>query len=268
MLRNVLIFIVSIAIVIYCFTINVFLGIVGLLAYLILSIYRSRVEIFAAVGNNKYIKGDLEESLVWLKRAYTTNPDRVKYTIAYGFVLLKTNQIEEAESVFREALGKNLAKDDLIQANINLSIALWKQGKQNEAVELLELQYEKYKNSTIYGTLGYYYILQGNLDKALEFNLEASEFNDSDHVIADNLAHTYYALGDMEKAEEHYEKLILNKPKFIEAYYNYGMILVEKEQWSEALEQFHQALEYNEPLVSKVSKDDIEETIEELEAKK
>ncbi|MFU0801186.1 MAG: hypothetical protein ACFWUE_11115 [Xylanivirga thermophila] len=69
---------------------------------------------------------------------------------------------------------------------------------------MLEEVQRKYNNSRVYGTLGYLLIEKGDLDKALEYNLQALDYDDEDPVILDNLAQTYYFMGDIEKAKKYF----------------------------------------------------------------
>lgn len=58
----------------------------------------------------------------------------------------------------------------------------------------MEKLYEEAPNGRIYQTLGFAYILEGDLKKALSFNLEAMDYDENDAVVLDNLATTYLAL--------------------------------------------------------------------------
>ena len=85
-------------------------------------------------------------------------------------------------------------------------------------------------STTLYGTLGYFYILNNQTAKALEFNKEAYEYNKENAVIADNLAYNYILFGEFEKAEEIYKVVLATKPQFIEPYYNYALLLEKRIQ--------------------------------------
>ena len=81
-----------------------------------------------------------------------------------------------------------------------------KLGEADTAVEMLEEVYAKYRNSRLYETMGYILLEKGDLNKALEFNLEALDYDDENPIILDNLGQTYYRLGQKEKAKEYFEK--------------------------------------------------------------
>ena len=60
----------------------------------------------------------------------------------------------------------------------------------------------------------------GDYEKALAFNTEAYEYDDEDSITLDNLAQTYYRLGnDKAKAREFFDKAIEIKPTQIDTLY-------------------------------------------------
>jgi len=133
---------------------------------------------------------------------------------------------------------------------------------------MLEEVFATYKTTTVYGSLGYLMLLKGDLEKALAFNQEAYEYNDNNSVIVDNLALNYYLLGELDKAEEIYEKLMTKNPTYPEAYYNYGLTLEAKNKIDKALEVMEKALDFKFSFLSNVSREEVENKIQELKAKK
>ena len=103
------------------------------------------------------------------------------------------------------------------------------------------------------------------MDKALKFNQEAYEYNDSNSIIMDNLGQAYYLNGDYSKAAEIYEKLMAANPTFPEAYYNYGLVLLAMGKKEEALEMMKKALNYDFTYLSTVTKENVEEKIREVQ---
>jgi tetratricopeptide (TPR) repeat protein len=106
---------------------------------------------------------------------------------------------------------------------------------------------------------------KGDLEKSLELNTEAHEFNRSDSVIADNLAETYYFLGERDKAEAIYED-ISDTVKFPEALYYYGLILWDKGEWHKANEMFERATRLKASFLSNITDAAIAEKYEEFKA--
>ena len=69
-----------------------------------------------------------------------------------------------------------------------------------------ELFSEGYVNSNIYGTLGYFYIANNELEKAIDFAKEATAYNDADLVSLDNLGQANIMLGNLDEAQAAYDK--------------------------------------------------------------
>jgi tetratricopeptide (TPR) repeat protein len=161
-------------------------------------------------------------------------------------------------------MSKLLSADDKMNVKSNMALVLWKKGQIDDALNMLKEVFENYKTTTIYGSLGFLLILKGDLDKALEFNLEAYEYNDSNAVILDNLGQTYYLMGEYDKSKEIYKKLVSSNPSFPEPYFNYGLVMKQKGNVERALELMNQALTYRFSFLSTVSKEEIEAEIEKL----
>src|SRR5690554_1103823 len=135
MLINIIKMLIPLLIVVLSFIYHIGLGFVALLLYIAYSLYQSRVDLYAAIGNKNYVKGDTEAALKWLKKSYETNPNRTKYATAYGYVLLKLGNVEEAKHRFEELLKVDpLPRGDEMKLKINLAIISWKQGHTDEAI--------------------------------------------------------------------------------------------------------------------------------------
>ncbi|WP_405083589.1 tetratricopeptide repeat protein [Paenibacillus psychroresistens] len=102
---------------------------------------------------------------------------------------------------------------------------------------MLEEVFEQYKNSLVYGNLGYFKLLNGDFESALAFNQEAYAYNGDDKTIVDNLAYNYYMLGQLEQAEEMFALLIPKSPKFADPHYFYALTLEKLGKLDEAAEQ-------------------------------
>ena len=109
------------------------------------------------------------------------------------------------------------------------------------------------------------YNLSGDYEKALKFNLEAYEYNSDDNIIVDNLADTYSLMGNYEEAEKIYKDLINRdpEPRFPEAYYGYGKVLIELGRKSEGIEMIEKSLTKPFSFLSLKPKEDIEKMLEE-----
>ena len=117
----------------------------------------------------------------------------------------------------------------------------------------------------MYGNLGYFYILQGEIEKALELNKEAYDFSSDDAIILDNLAFSYYLSGNIDKAEEIYIKMHeQKKPAFPEGYYNYGLVALKKGDKEKAKELFEKALLQKFSYLSDLTRETVENALKNL----
>lgn len=145
---------------------------------------------------------------------------------------------------------------------------LWKNGQIDKAISIYEELHNANENTAIYETLGYLYIVNKDYEKALKYNKIAYDYSDTNNIIIDNLAESYYFLNDVNKAKELYIKIIdenaTNPPKFSEAYYYYGMILKKENSIEKAIKMFNKALEMRESYLSILTHETIKAEVSSL----
>jgi len=251
------------------FNTNPFLGIALILLFVLYKLYNSRSFIYALIGNGHFSKGNKEQALHWFQRASSLKTSSPRVITSYGYLLLKEKEVEKSKEIL-EALQsrKALNLQERSQLKMTLALVYWKEGNIALAVSTLEEVFQEFKNSTLYESLGYLLIVQGDLDKALSFNKEALEYNESSTIIKDNLAQTYYHRNELEKAEDIYSKLIPENPTFAEPYYYYGLILKEKGSIDKALEMLKTAASFKESFLTDLTKEEIQNQIEIIEKSK
>ena len=242
---------------------NIWLGIVAILLYLALQLYLFRPMLFNMIGGRKYSLGLTEEALDWFQRAYKTKKASPRIIVSYGYLLLKSGQLDKAEEVLQQVLKSSAAPGDITYTKSIFALVLWKKGELDAATDMLLEVIQTYKTTSVYGSLGYLLMLKGDLEKALEFNLEAYDYNSSDKVIQDNLGQNYYLLDMYDKSREIYEALMDKEPAFPEPYYNYGLLLEKLGEPEKALESMKKALEYKFSYLSTIRKEDVEAKIRE-----
>lgn len=258
-------FIIISFIIFTAFTKHVLLGILAIIIYLAYLIYKKRNNIFASLANSAHLKGDTELSLKWLDRAYQVDPKHHQIVITYGYNLLKYGHFDHAEKVLEQLITPNSTPSHRSSINMNLALVRWKQNRLEEAISMLEVINERMKTSVLYGSLGYLYIEQGNLERALTYNLEAYDYNETNTVILDNLGLNYIQLNEWNKAEDIYNKLIPLKPKFPEAYYHQGLVHDNKGEFSQAYDCYVEALRQPFTYISTEPKELIESKKAELQ---
>jgi tetratricopeptide (TPR) repeat protein len=186
--------IVLLGIVTLIYTGNRALGNLLLIAYMAFTIWKNLPMFYAVSGSKAYNKGDMDKALRLFKKASESRNTKPNIVSSYGFLLLRNGNMEEAEHYLVKA-SEEVDKDPRLKQStiLNLAILRWKQGRFDEAIEMVEKSKEEFKNTGVYQILGYLLMSKGDLEKSLELNTEAHEFNRSDSVIADNLAETYYS---------------------------------------------------------------------------
>jgi len=203
--------------------------------------------------------------LKWMKASMKTGRNTPSGQLLYAYLLLRNGYVDEAETIINKAtyLGKDRLKpNDFKTAEFNKAIITWKRGDLNSAImQMEELFNEGYVNSNIYGTLGYFYIANNELEKAIEFATEAIEYNEDDRVSLDNLGQAYIAMGNLDEAEEAYKKAFEKSADFIEVHYNYATLLEKRGELSEAREYYEKALGSEEKFLSTVTHDMVKEAI-------
>lgn len=257
-------FIIPVIAIIVAFSRSIWSGFAAILLYLAILLYIKRVTVYTLMGSRNYSLGKTEQALSWLKRAHETKKSSARPSVSYAYILLKSGNLEKSEEILQKLLKENPSNQDTPYIKSNLALALWKKGELDAAIGMLEDLMKTYKTTTVYGSLGYLYILKGDLEKALQFNLEAREYNSTDKVILDNLGQNYYLLGSYEKAKEIYEPLVTQAPGFPEPYYNYSLVLEKLGEPESALELARKALNYRFTFLSSISKEDVESKIHQL----
>ena len=223
-----------------------------------------RANLVSAWANIQFHKGENEKALEIFELADKIGNMSPKNLWAYGYMLLRQGRPDDARTVLTRAslsVSKPQIKNPIKSL---LALVEWKSGNLPLAIEMLEDIIAEYRTTAIYQNLGLLYVLSADKEKALKFNLEAYDFNSEDMIIMDNLAETYAMCGETEKAEEIYEKLISKEPHFPEAYYGYGLLLVEKGEREKGIEFLRESLDKRFSFLSVKTRDEIEEMLEKI----
>lgn len=239
---------------------NVLIG-----AYLIFTVYRNYPTIQATKGSRAYNAGNTDVAMTYFEKAIKHPFAKPYIKSSFGYVLLREGRLEEAEPYLLEA-AEMKTKDERFKYNniLNLAILNWKKGDIDKAIDIVENIKGDYRNSILYEILGYLYIAKGDYEKALEVNKEAYDYNKDDNVITDNLAQSYYFLGDYDEAEKLYENVI-DYIKFPEAHYYYGIIKWKKGDYLSAYEALKTATRLKVSFLSIVDKEMLTGKLQELE---
>ncbi|MBU3192774.1 tetratricopeptide repeat protein [Clostridium algidicarnis] len=239
-------------------------GKILLTIYFLYLIYKSLPAIYATAGGNAYKKGNKEKALTYFKKAANSKKSKANFISSYGYLLLRDGKVSESEPYLEKAVELD---DNLPQIKysslLNLSLLRWKQGRIPEAIKIAEDLKPNYLNSVVYEVLGYYYISNGDYEKAKAFNEEALLYDEDDDVIKDNMAQTHYFLSEYEEAEKIYSKIVPDVA-FPEAYYYYALIKIEMGEIDEARKLLEVALTKKVSFMSNINEEIITTKLDEL----
>ena len=252
-------------IAIYAWRFSIIIGfIVSLLVFGIL-LYRRSAALCMGVAMRQYTLGKKNKAMDWFEKGYKfgMNTDQ---KITYSYYLLREGRVIRCEEILNSMLSFRSQKPtDRSKAKLNHAMLLMKTGRVYEAVEELEEIFPTYKTSGLYGTLGFCYLVQGNIKKALEFNEEAYDYNGDDAIITDNLMQTYAKLDRFDDAYDLSKKLMDKKPAFREAYYDTAVVEYQLGKKEDALSRLEHALTIPTSFMTTVSDDVINNLKEKIE---
>ena len=241
-----------------------------LLLVLIYFLWKKRAVIITQIASQNYfIKGDAQKGKKFYEMAYKTGTMNPDFKIAYSSFCLRENNFEKGRSLLNEVIdSRRTTEEDKANARLNLSVLIWKEGKLDEALNILEAVHKERPTTTTFGTLGVLYLEKvkqtKNYTDVLDFMLEAYDYNDYDKTIADNLGELYLIMGEYKKAKEVYNKLLEQNLLTPMPYYNYGLVLKELGDTEGARESFEKALNCRFTSVITVTREMVEQELDAL----
>jgi len=216
------------------------------------------------IGNNRYSQSKFEDANKYFEKMNRCVYAPIKLRVSYAYFLLLQGKVDKSEVLIKTIIKRDMNEADKTNLNINYSLVMWKKNDLDKAIDILKKLYKTSKNTIIYQNLGYFLILKGDYNAALEFNLEALDYNSSNSGIKDNLAQTYYYLGNYNKAIEIFSEVISEKPTFATPYYYYALTLIKKDNKEKAIEVLKKGLDCKFTPLSITTKEDIEAKIFEV----
>lgn len=227
-------------------------------------------------GNQLSEKGQAAQSRAEHEKALKLYDEAIKagvkkpvYLMAYGMLLLRYGRYEEARALFlRAESSRDITKEERAQLRINYAVTQWKLGNLDASILQFKIAQNTKKNGTIYGSLGYVLIEKarqtGDFTEALEYNMEALEYDDEDAVVLDNLGQLYLAMGDKEKALEYFTKAHERKPAQVDTLYYLAKLAAERGETAQAKEYLEKALTGNYSALCTTSRDQAQALLDSL----
>ncbi len=254
-MMKILLYLAVFAVTIYMLFTNPIWGVLLSLGLLVYFYFKKYASFCIAMAMRSYGNQDINGCFRWFSRAEKKGMD-TKQKVTYAYYLMREGRVERSEALLNSILAFQQPPELKALAKSNHAILLMKTGRIFEAREELEEIFPTFKNSNMYGSLGYIYILTGDMEKAKEFNLEGYDYNPDNAVILDNMVQLYTKLGDYEEAYQYACQLMDKKPVFIEAYYNTALVEKELGKLEEAKQHLEHALTIRTTFMSTISHED------------
>ena len=264
---NLIAVLIALAIIIVAFKFNVFLGIAVAIVAIGVGIYNFLPTYYAINGNKAFEIGDEDRAREWYKKACETGRANVKLKSYYAYVLLRTGYADEAEKVLDPIIRvKGLAPEKKNLAKQQRCMVYYKQGRLDEAIEDAQsMMNEGYRNSSIYGMLGYFKLLRNDdLDETTKLCEEAYDYNSDDRDIKDNLSICYFRKGEYEKAEKISDELVGSAPNFVEGFYHGIQIAMKLNKYDKAAEYAEKLKECKRSGMTTVTEEEVNKLIQEV----
>ncbi len=235
-----------------------------LIVSLTLLTFKTNLFILAALFN--FNKGNVNKGEMIFKKLIDKNTKNYKPYMYIGNNELHAGNYDKAIELLKKALTLN---PDIIghkNTVCTLSCCYWKKKDVATAIKYLEdlrNQYE-YINDGILATLGFYYILEDNLDSALKITELALLVNESNSQCYDNLGQIYTLNNQHDKAYEAFNKALELKPDSVDALFNLGFLYEKDGHLHKALKYYNLAKEAPPTTLNDVTIDQIINKIENI----
>jgi tetratricopeptide (TPR) repeat protein len=235
----------------------------ALIVYLIISLVVCRYYVIGMIGNFYYFIRKPDKAMEYYKKAVKHNTRNVKALYNYALDSMHNGNAEEALPILQRAekINTKMLFEKLIP--LAISSCYWIMGDIDKAIEILEKLQKTYRyiNPSTLTTLGYFYMLKNDYEKAEKLTRDALADNEEYAPAWDNLGQIYYAQNNIEKAEENFKKALEYRENMPESLYYTGKIELEKGNKEEAKKYLTKANECYISAMSTVTKEMIEEEL-------
>ncbi len=235
------------------------------LLFLLCSAVICRAYVLGMIGNIYYFFRKPDKAKVFYKQAVKRNTRNVKALYNYAMDALHEGRAQEALDIFKRAyiINTKVIYDKLIP--LAISSCYWVLGDVDMAIAtILDLMDRyPYVNPSTLSTLGYFYMLKGDYEKAEEVTNKALEDNKNYAPAWDNLGQIEYNKGNKDKAREYFEKALEIRPTMTESLY-YLALIVKDEDKEKAKELLQRASDGYISALSSVKREAVEKELKKL----
>ena len=237
--------------------------------------------IYGILGNGHLIKYNREKAINCFEKAILYNTKNILAIYNYGLILLQDGDFKKALELFLKSQELNekrakrktfkpaaLNRTILLQKNIPLAIAstYWRLNYMPKAISTLEDLRKKfdYVSPNALTTLGYFYLLIKDYEKAKEISQLAIDDDQNFASAWDNMGQIYLEQNDLKTSKEHFLKAIELNPKSVDSLYHLAIIEEKENNKSKAIEYLKKSLDCNITSLNTVTRETIENKIKEL----
>ena len=197
-----------------------------------------------------------------MKRLFQKKTKNVSALYAYGTEILKESGRADEALTHLERARKINAKVNM-DKNIRLAISscYWVKGDIDRAINTLESLKSDYSyvNAHVYTTLGYFYILKEDFDKAMEYSKKAIDDNNEHSAAWDNIGQIYFRQKNFEDAKAAFLKALKYRENMVDSLYYLGVIYENEGNSDKAFEYFSKAKKCNISTLNTITKEQIME---------
>jgi tetratricopeptide (TPR) repeat protein len=245
------------------FYIRMGMGLGAMLAiYLIITVIFMLVyhaDCLAILGNIFYHRGRMDKAVPIYQFVIKRNTKSPAAYLYYAMYLMRNGKAEEAKPLLDMAEHKATGVISIKNIQLTQASCQWLMGDIGKAIEILEKMRERYEyvNARVLSTLGYLYVLQGDMEKGESLTRQALEDSPDSHASWDNLGQIYYRKNDFMNAKENFEKALEYKNDLPDSLYYMGLIARAEGNEAGAKAYFDKALNCNINALNTVTREQI-----------
>jgi tetratricopeptide (TPR) repeat protein len=240
--------------------------IAAFVVYLLVSAIVCRAYVIGMIGNYYYFTRRQQTALKYFEKAVKLKTFHVKAMHIYAVHLLQEGQPEEALELLKreQSINTKVLYDKLIP--LAMASCYWVMGDVDRAIDTIESLKKKYTylNPDTMTTLGYFYLLKGDIQKATEITQKALEDNPRFAPALDNMGQINYSSGNYSEALEYFEKALELRPNMPESLYYSALIYKSEGNTDKARENLEKANGLFISTLSTVKKEQIEAALNSL----
>lgn len=219
--------------------------------------------IFGILGNFYLRVFKLEKAISCYEKALKHNTKNAISLYNFAIVLLQKGDAKRALELLEKA--RILNKKPLFEKLIILAMSscYWKTNRLSDAIDILEKLRKDYDyvSQEALTTLGFFYMLNKDFEKALEISKMALGDEKNYASAWDNIGQIYFFQQDYEKAKENFLKSIEFNAYSIDSLYYLGILEEMENNNQKAKEYFERASKCKITALNTISKEDLIEKL-------